>query len=160
MPRYHMNRAEQEITDQALLVEILRQGKYLTIAMCRDDQPYIVALSYGYDEKGGVLYFHCALRGLKIDLIRENPEVCATVIEDRGYKMGRCEQAYRSVVVWGTMHVVEELDEKKQGMEVLLNHLEDDPDQVKERSLKSDDAYEEVGILRLDIKEMTGKQGE
>jgi hypothetical protein len=45
-------------------------------------------------------------------------------------------------------------------MEVLLNHLEDDPDEVKERSLKSDEAYEGVGILRLDIKEMIGKQGE
>jgi nitroimidazol reductase NimA-like FMN-containing flavoprotein (pyridoxamine 5'-phosphate oxidase superfamily) len=160
MPRYHMNRAEQEITDQALLVEILRQGKYLTIAMCRNDQPYIVALSYGYDEKRGALYFHCALKGLKIDLIRHNPNVCATVIEDRGYKMGRCEQAYRSVILWGTMHVVEDSGEKKHGMEVLLNHLEDDPDEVKERSLKSDEAYEGVGILRLDIKEMTGKQGE
>jgi nitroimidazol reductase NimA-like FMN-containing flavoprotein (pyridoxamine 5'-phosphate oxidase superfamily) len=160
MARYHMNRAEQEIKDQALLVEILRTGKYLTIAMCRGGQPHIVTLSYGYDEKRGALYFHCALEGLKIDLIRHNPEVCATVIEDRGYKMGRCEQAYRSVVLWGSMHVVKDSGEKKHGMEVLLNHLEDDPDEVKERSLKSDEAYEGVGILRLDIKEMTGKQGE
>jgi hypothetical protein len=28
---------------------------------------------------------------------------------------------------------------------------------IKEKSLKSDDAYEEVGILRLDITEITGK---
>jgi nitroimidazol reductase NimA-like FMN-containing flavoprotein (pyridoxamine 5'-phosphate oxidase superfamily) len=81
-------------------------------------------------------------------------------MEDGGYKMGECSQAYRSVVFWGKMHVVEELNEKKYGIDVLLSHLEDEPDQVKERSLKSDEAYEKVGILRLDIIEMTGKQGE
>jgi nitroimidazol reductase NimA-like FMN-containing flavoprotein (pyridoxamine 5'-phosphate oxidase superfamily) len=64
------------------------------------------------------------------------------------------------VVFWGKMHVVEDMEEKKHGIDVLLNHLEDEPDEVKERSLKSDEAYKEVGMLRLDITEMTGKQGE
>jgi hypothetical protein len=36
--------------------------------------------------------------------------------------------------------------------------LEDEPDIVREKSLKSDDDYKEVGILRLDITEMTGKK--
>ncbi|MGB2988540.1 MAG: pyridoxamine 5'-phosphate oxidase family protein [Candidatus Zixiibacteriota bacterium] len=160
MPRYHMNKTEQEIADRDSLVDILKRGKYAIIAVCREGEPYIVTLNHGYDERRNALYFHCALKGLKIDFVRHNPDVCATVIEDGGYKMGRCEQAYRSVVFWGKMHVVEDLEEKKYGIDVLLNHLEDEPDQVKERSLKSDDAYEGVGILRLDIKEITGKQGE
>ena len=159
MTKYHMNKKEREITEQNVLAEILRQGKYAVISMCRDNEPYIVALSYGYDENKNALFFHCSPNGLKLDFIIQNPNVCATVIEDRGYKMGDCSHAYRSVVFWGKMHIIKDLQEKKHALNVLVNHLEDDPDKVKERSLKSDDVYGDVGILRLDITEMTGKQG-
>jgi len=42
---------------------------------------------------------------------------------------------------------------------VLLNHLEDNPEKFKQRNLKSEEAYSKVGILRLDIGEMSGKEG-
>jgi nitroimidazol reductase NimA-like FMN-containing flavoprotein (pyridoxamine 5'-phosphate oxidase superfamily) len=159
MPKYHMNRKEKQITDPVVLNEILKQGKYVMIAMCRAKEPYIAALNYGYDENKNSLYFHCSLKGLKLDFIRHNPSVCATIIEDRGYKTGDCSQAYRSVVFWGKMHIIEDLEEKKHGINILLNHLEDNPDEIREKSLKSDDVYKEVGILRLDITEISGKQG-
>jgi len=159
MLKYHMNRKEKEITDPVVLNEIVKQGKYVTIAMCRAKEPYIVALNYGYDENKNSLYFHCSLKGLKLDFIKHNPAVCATVIEDRGYKIGDCSQAYRSVVFWGKMHIIEDSEEKKHGINILLNHLEDNPDEIRERSLKSDDVYKEVGILRLNITEISGKQG-
>ena len=160
MARYHMKRSEKEIADRNTLIDVLRKGKYTTIAMCRENEPYLVTMNYGYDESRNALYFHCSREGLKLDMIGQNPSVCASVIEDLGYRMGQCEQAYRSVVLRGKMNVVDDLREKKHGIDILLNHLEDDPDQVKERSLKSDEAYREVGILRLEVTEMSGKQGE
>jgi len=158
MPKYHMRKKEKEITDKNLLSEILRQGKYVVVSMCRDNEPYGVTLSYGYDENKNALFFHCSPEGLKLDFIHQNPNVCATVIEDRGYKMGDCSHAYRSVVFWGKMYQIHDLAEKKHAINVLLEHLEDEPDIVREKSLKSDDDYKEVGILRLDITEMTGKK--
>jgi nitroimidazol reductase NimA-like FMN-containing flavoprotein (pyridoxamine 5'-phosphate oxidase superfamily) len=159
MANYHMNKKEREITDRNVPRKILKQGKYVTISMCRDNEPYIVTLSYGYDQVKNALYFHCALKGLKLDFIKFNPNVCATVIEDKGYKMGKCSQAYRSVVFWGKMHLVKELKEKKYGMDVLLNHLEDTPEKLKKKNLKTEETYSKVAILRLDIEEMKGKQG-
>jgi len=159
MLKYHMNRKEKEITDPVVLNEIVKQGKYVMIAMCRENEPYIVTLNYGYDDIKNALYFHCSLKGLKLDFIKHNPAVCATVIEDRGYKIGDCSHAYRSVVFWGKMHIIEDLEEKKYGINILLNHLEDNPGEIKEKSLKSDDVYKDVGILRLDIAEIIGKQG-
>ena len=158
MPKYHIRKKEKEITDKNLLSEILRQGKYVVVSMCRDNEPYGVTLSYGYDENKNALFFHCSPEGLKLDFIHQNPNVCATVIEDRGYKMGDCSHAYRSVVFWGKMYQIHDLAEKKHAINVLLEHLEDEPDIVREKSLKSDDDYKEVGILRLDITEMTGKK--
>lgn len=158
MGKYHMSKKEKEIRDQNELTEILKQGKYAVISMCRDNEPYVVTLSYGYDEDKNALYFHAALKGLKIDFIKHNSNVCATVIEDGGYIMNRCEHKYRSVVFWGKMFVVEDLEEKKRGIGVLLNHLENDPKIIRERVLGSEDKLDSAAILRLDIKELTGKR--
>jgi nitroimidazol reductase NimA-like FMN-containing flavoprotein (pyridoxamine 5'-phosphate oxidase superfamily) len=158
MAKYHMRKNEREITDQKELMEILKQGKLATISMCRENEPYIVVLNYGYDEDKNSLYFHCAKSGLKINFIKENPKVCGTIIEDFGYIMDECEQKYRSVVFWGEMFFIEELEEKKQGIDVLINHLEKNPEKVKEKSIKSEQTYDDVAILRLDIKELTGKK--
>ena len=49
MVKYHMNKAEREITDKARCGKFCTSGKYAIIAMCRDNEPYVVTLSYGYD---------------------------------------------------------------------------------------------------------------
>jgi len=51
MPKYHVRKTEREITNQSELLDILKRGKYTTISMCRDNEPYLVTLSYGYKEK-------------------------------------------------------------------------------------------------------------
>jgi len=158
MPKYHMRKKEREIKDKNILNRILRQGKYAIISMCRKNEPYIVTLSYGYDQKKNSFYFHCSPFGLKSDFVKSNPNVCATVIEDRGYKKGKCKHSYRSVVLWGKMHIIQNLKEKKYAIDVLLRHLEGGSDKYKQESLQSDEAYKKVGILRLDIEETTVKQ--
>lgn len=159
MTKYHMKKIEREITDKEEISNILRNGKYAVISMCRNNEPYIVTLSYGYDENTNSLYFHSAKAGLKIDFIKENPKVCATVIEDGGYLTAECEHKYASVIFWGSMHVVEDLNEKKHALITMIDHLEEAPEPLKARLLKNDNVYEGVGILRLDINEITGKKG-
>jgi nitroimidazol reductase NimA-like FMN-containing flavoprotein (pyridoxamine 5'-phosphate oxidase superfamily) len=154
-----MRRTEREIKDPDELAEVLSTGQYATIAMCRGNEPYVVTLNYGYDRAAHALYFHCAQKGLKLELIVQNPNVCGTVIQDLGYIHGECAHAYRSVVFWGEMRRVEDLEAKKRAMEILLDHLEDDPDPIRHKHLNEASAYERVGILRLDIGQITGKQG-
>jgi len=74
--------------------------------------------------------------------------------------MGECAHGYRSVVLYGKIVVADGLAEKKHGMEVMLQHLEEDPRPVRKKSLKDDQAYARAAILRLDIEEMTGKSGQ
>ena len=158
MVKYHMNKKEREITKVEDLTSILKNGIFTTIAMCTDNEPYIVTLSYGFDDTRNALYFHAATKGLKLEILKKNPNVCATVIEDHGYIKDQCEQHYRSVVFWGNMHVVSDLEEQKYGLNILLNHLEEKPNPIKQRNVKDDSKYNKVSILRLDIIEITGKQ--
>ncbi len=152
-----MKKKEREITNKNTIIEILKNGKFATISMCRANEPYIVTLSYGFDLKRHSLYFHSVKEGLKGEFLRENSNVCGTVVNDLGYVMNECSHKYRSIVFWGKMVIVEDLEEKKYGFNVILNHLEDNPGKVKKRFLENDQAYDKVCIIKLNLIEMTGK---
>lgn len=122
-----MKKKEREITDKNTIIEILKNGKFATISMCRANEPYIVTLSYGFDLKRNSLYFHSTKEGLKVEFLRENSNVCGTVVDDLGYIMNDCSHKYRSIVFWGKMATVEDLEDKKYGFNIILNHLEDNP---------------------------------
>jgi uncharacterized protein len=157
MERYHLRRKEKEIIDAGILCQILSEGRYATIAMCRGNEPYLVTLSYGFDREKNALYFHTGSAGLKIDFIKANPFVCATVIEDGGYLNGECNHRYRSIVLNGRITLAADLEEKRHGLEIMFGQLEKNPDLIRERLLKRENPYDRVTILRLDIESMTGK---
>jgi len=152
-----MRRNEKEITEKDELIQIIKAGKFATISMAKDNEPYLVTLTYGYDLTKNALYFHCAKEGLKINFLKYNPNVCGTIVEDGGYSDG-CIQIFRSVVFRGKMVVVDKIEEKKCGFDVMINHLESDKNIVKDKNLNSDDAYIKPAMLRLDISHITGKE--
>lgn len=160
MSKYHMQKHERQIKDIGVISNILNNGKYASIAMCRNNEPYIVTLSYGYDTLKNALYFHSAKEGLKFEFIRSNSLVCGTVIEDNGYKTNQCSHRYRSVIFWGEMNLIHDLKEKKHGFEIMIDQLEEDPNKIKKRFLENQNSYEHTSILRLDIKDIMGKTNE
>lgn len=158
MESYHPKRRDREITDQAEIEALLLKGKFATIAMASGDAPYLVTLSYGYDAAARSLYFHCATAGEKLEFLKRNGRVCATVIDDRGYLPGQCEHAYASLVLRGILTVVDDLEGKKHGLSTLLERLEADPAPILARNIKDDRSYDKVVILRLAIESVAGKK--
>lgn len=156
--KYHLKKQERAIGDLEEINGILKRGKYLTMALSSDNHPYIVTMSYGFDEKSNCLYMHAAKEGLKMDIIRSNDEVCATVIEDKGYVPKKCSHKYMSCVLEGKISIVMNLEEKIHGMEVMLNHLEEDPSIPKEMYLKNEEAYQGFSILKIVIEVISGKK--
>lgn len=152
-----MKRIEKAITDIDVIGELLKSGKYATISLSKENEPYLVTLSYGYDESKNALYFHCAKEGQKIDFIKSNSNACGTIIEDNGYEEG-CGQIFRSLIFRGKFTIIDDIQEKKHGFDILLSHLETNPNVSKEKFFKNDEAYEKPSILRLDITEIIGKE--
>jgi nitroimidazol reductase NimA-like FMN-containing flavoprotein (pyridoxamine 5'-phosphate oxidase superfamily) len=118
MAKYHLRKKEKEITDESAIDELLSQGQFACISMCRENEPYIVTLSYRYDPNKRALYFHSAVEGLKLGFLKANPRVCATVIEDLGYKSTECHHSYRSLVFWGKWPLLKV--EKRPNMDLIL----------------------------------------
>jgi nitroimidazol reductase NimA-like FMN-containing flavoprotein (pyridoxamine 5'-phosphate oxidase superfamily) len=160
MTQYHLlNRPNREITSEDEVSGILKNGKFAVISLCRGNEPYVVTLSYGYDKEAETLYFHTSKVGLKLEFLRENSLVCATVIEDGGYVKGVCEHVYKTAVFWGRMGIVSDAEEKKHGMNVLLTHLEQEDSTVKKYLLKAEGSYSKMEVLKLKITQIHGKAG-
>ena len=75
---YHIRRTDREIKDDKDLGAIIERGRYAVIALSKNDEPYVVTLSYAYDKAENTLYFHCGKNGQKIDWIKANPQACVT----------------------------------------------------------------------------------
>jgi nitroimidazol reductase NimA-like FMN-containing flavoprotein (pyridoxamine 5'-phosphate oxidase superfamily) len=155
-----MRRTDREIGDPAHVESILTRGRFCTIALTDGEEPYAVTLSYGYDAPAGRLYFHVAHEGHKLDVIAGNPRTCATVVIDGGYIPGECEHPFESAVLRGTMRVVDDDAEKRHAIEVLVRHLEPDPEGYwASRSWALEERLGGFTALCLDIEEVTAKQG-
>ncbi|OAV76164.1 putative flavin-nucleotide-binding protein [Bacteroidales bacterium Barb7] len=154
---YHLhNKPEREITDKDEIIRILKNGKYAVLSLCKDNEPYVVTLSYGCNEQADTLYFHCGKEGMKLNFIRANPVVCATVIEDNGYVPDVCTHRYRTVVLRGRIEILTNLEEMRQGMKILLNHLEDNST-VMNKVNDNLALYEKLAVLKLTITHIHGK---
>ncbi len=158
---YHLNnRPDREITSKDEIQELLENGKYIILSMCKNKEPYIVTLSYGYDVDNNILYFHASDKGLKLEILQENPKVCGTIIEDGGYVKNECAHEFRSLVIRGEMAIVTSQTEKIHGMKVLINHLEGDSEVVNKMFTKAEAAMtSRMEILSLQVSNIVGKKG-
>ncbi len=158
MESYHPRRKRNEIVSEEEKLVLLKAANHVTVALCDNNIPYIVTMSYGFDSEHAALYFHCANKGDKLDYIRKNPNACATIIKDNGYLEARCDHDYETLVIRGKMIIVDELAEKKHALHVILNHLEKDPQPIFDRNIKDDHSYDGVTILKMHIESIIGKK--
>jgi len=154
-----MRRKEKEIRDIDEINRILGSTQYVTLAMCRQNQPYLVTMSHGFDARKNCLYFHCASSGKKIDILKSNPQIWGQAFVDRGYADGQCDHLFMSVHFQGQVTIIESIVEKTHALEVMIRQLERNPDQVIARQL-NDKAIKNVTIGRIDIHKIFGKKSE
>jgi len=81
---FHIRRKEREITDPDEMRQVLKDTKYITVALSMNDEPYLVALSHGYDQAKNCLYFHCAPEGKKLIYAQANNRVWGQAVLDFG----------------------------------------------------------------------------
>jgi len=80
---------------------------------CSDgERNYIVPISYIYD--GQYIIAH-SISGMKIDMMRKNPNVCFEVDEIKDHTN------WRSVIVWGSYEELEDEREKQEAMKLFVN---------------------------------------
>ncbi|MFX1536204.1 MAG: pyridoxamine 5'-phosphate oxidase family protein [Promethearchaeota archaeon] len=152
-----IRRKEKGITDKDEKIRILQTTQYITIAMCKDNQPYLVTLSHGYDKDQHCIYFHCAREGKKIDYLIANNIVWGQALIDQGYVQGACDHLYATTQFKGRVTFIEDIEEKNHALTVMINALDSNPEKIIAEQLK-EKSVEKVNIGRIDIEYMSGKK--
>jgi len=83
---YHVRRSEKEFKDKESKAKVLKSQNYITLAMVDDGAPYLVPLSYAYDEEKDRVYIHMAGEGRKLSVLKKNPNVWCMAMQDHGYQ--------------------------------------------------------------------------
>ena len=107
-----MRRKDREVKDRSLISGMLDMTEILHIAIKNEPFPYIVPVNFGYEWQDDTLvfYFHCAKAGMKLDLLRKDPQVAVNAAVFKSYAGARYRghyHDYRSVTAFG---VAEEID--------------------------------------------------
>ena len=153
---YHMRRKDREIADLRVLKKILKSTKYVTIALSKENQPYLVTLSHGYDEDLNCIYFHCAKEGKKIDYLKANNKVWGQALLDHGYAQGECNHNFATVQFQGKVTFIDTPEEKRQALECMIRHLDTSPETLLARL--NMDAVKNIIIGKIKITYMSGKK--
>ena len=152
-----LTKRELQVTDPAQIKRILDTAKVLHLGLAVDNEPYVVPMNYGYVLEDGkpVLYLHSAVQGKKLDMLRANPNVFFSIDCDRMPFEGRvpCQYGlvYSSIMGRGTATIVEDVEEKKQAMTILMKT------QTGKDFTFEDRLVSIVAVIRIDVAEYTAK---
>ena len=152
-----MTRRERQITDETQIMDILDKGKVLHLGLAVDNEPYVVPMNYGYIKEDGklVIYLHSAVRGKKLDMIRTNPkvffEIDCDLIPFESELPCQYGMSYSSVMGRGTARIVENVEEKKQAMSILMKT------QTGKEFTFEDRLVSIVAVIRIDVDAYTAK---
>lgn len=149
-----MRRKDKELSDISSINAIIDKADVCRLAMVNGDRPYIVPLCFGHQDK--VLYFHGAMEGQKIDLIKENPNVCfefdvaaETLDDDEACKWS---MKYQSVIGFGKATLIEEVEEKRSALGVIMAQYSDKTFDFPEKQVNA------TAVIKVAIESLTAKQ--
>ena len=111
--------------DFKLACEILDAGKVCHVGFTLDEQPYVVPMAYARMDKQLLIHGSVASRVMKN--LASGLRCCVTVTHFDGLVYARStfnsSMNYRSVMVFGVARPITDLDEKRLGVQALVDHL-------------------------------------
>ena len=150
-----MRRKDKQVSDPSLIDGLFSSGKVCRIGMVDNGEPYIVPVNYGYVDN--TLYIHSAAAGRKIDVLKRDSRVCFE-IESPVEIVEHAEPCHwgaraRSLVGYGVVEIVTDVQGKRQGLDVILRHYgKRDANAYDQKQLEA------VVVLKVAIESVTCKQ--
>ena len=154
--RYHPRRMELDLSPEGQLA-VIRGQRFLTMALCQGQQPYLASMNYAYREEERCFYVHSSVEGKKLDILRANPAVWGQIVEDRGYDARKCTHSYRSVQFQAVAEFVDDPAEMVRALGWMIEHGNPDPEPLKRKMQSSPPGPGDVRVLRLRVLGMSGK---
>ena len=149
-----MRRSKQRLPRE-VAVEILERNTSGVLALSGDaGYPYAVPMSYVYAE--GKIYFHSAKNGHKIDAIQRNEKASFCVIDQDQIVPEKYTTFFRSVIVFGRLRLVEDMEEMRRIAAALAMKYSADFKECITKEINA--SIRNMAILELTIDHITAKE--
>lgn len=155
-----MRLKKRQVSDRQQLEEILKSCSVIRIAYQDQEGLGLVPMNFGYrwtKEYGLQFYLHSAKSGRKVQAFAASPQIAFEMDCDHQLIKDQyvCEYsyAYSSITGVGKISLVEEEEEKKLGLKLIVQHL--DPE-TESRMLS--EMVQAVNVYRIDADYFTGKE--
>lgn len=153
-----MRRSDREIVNKKIIEEFIAEEQILRIAFYDEGDIYIVPVNYGYlyENEKYSFFFHGAKAGRKYELSKAKPVVGFEI--DGKYKLLENESAcdfsaaFQSVIGTGTVHLVDNKEEKIIGLGTLMKQTTQ-----KAEWDYNDEMLEAVAVYKLDVDKISCK---
>jgi nitroimidazol reductase NimA-like FMN-containing flavoprotein (pyridoxamine 5'-phosphate oxidase superfamily) len=140
--------------DRKRIARILNDCTVLRLGLNDDPYPYIVPLNYVYDS--GFIYFHSAMEGRKIELLKRNKHICFEVDKEIGIRKSvkPCDWGaqYESVFGTGMAELIMDNDEKRKILGKLMRKYSG-----SSQWTFSPEVVEKTALVRIIIDTISGK---
>ena len=152
-----LRRKDKEITDRAVIEEVLVGQEVGRLATSVDGEPYVVPVNYVYTK--GRIIFHSHREGRKMESIRRNPRVCFEVdTAEKTEGATLCDYSYRyfSAVARGEAREITGDAERLEALRRIVAKYAPG----KERSLAAADLarYAALVLVEIRVTELTGRR--
>ena len=145
------------ITNEPEMFQIIDKCEACYVSMVdQHNMPYVVPLNFGL--KDGVIYLHSSRTGKKLDILRNNKNVCIAFSTDHQLRFQHEDVAcsyvmkYRSILVYGHIEFIEDIEDKIEAMNLVMKKY------VGREFSYNEPAIREVCVYKVVISEMTGKK--
>ncbi|NQT65870.1 MAG: pyridoxamine 5'-phosphate oxidase family protein [FCB group bacterium] len=119
-----MRREDRKITDKKVMLDIISRAQVCYLGMSKDNMPYVIPINFGYYEN--TIYFHCALEGEKIDVLKNNPHVCMVFNVDNklinNIVQDDWTMYYKSVIAYGKVEFIMDIAERQNAINIMFHH--------------------------------------
>ncbi len=144
------------IEDRTEIDAIIRACKTCCLALCYNNQPYVLPMNFALD--GDVVILHAAQEGRMWETLKANPRVCINWVpgEKLVWQDEHVACSYRvkskSVIVEGKAAFVEDYDEKYRCLQLFMRQYSTREFKFGEPSVKN------VGIIKVHIETISAKE--
>lgn len=138
------------------LEEIINKCDLCHVAMVdKDNMPYVLPFNFGYGN--GEIYLHSAQQGKKIDILKNNNNVCVAFSTDYNLRYQSEDVAcsyswkYRSVLAYGKVEFITDFNKKVDALNTFMRNYSD------RKFTYNDPAVKDVNCYKVVIEKLDGR---
>jgi nitroimidazol reductase NimA-like FMN-containing flavoprotein (pyridoxamine 5'-phosphate oxidase superfamily) len=157
-PRTQVKRlAKRAVYDEAAIHAILDEAFLCHVGFAVDGQPFVIPTGYG--RSGNQLYIHGSAASRMLRTLSGGVDVCVTVTLVDGFVLAKSafhhSFNYRSVVILGKAHVLDDPAEKMEALRCVTNHIV--PGRWEEVRTPNEQELKATLVLALPLAEVSAK---